>query len=312
MASNELPKGLDELFTLAEDMADGLQQDALNATPIDIKQNTEAIIRAVLATGISTHNAYTLGRGQKKTLNNTVLIADSNGRAFIGVTRDVLKPTLGQEWNDAWLPTGFPNQSLAIPETVAERQSLLQSLNAYFADPAHASQENAPLNITAARALLLFNALSTARSALNTHLVLLGTRQAARNAAIRALRTRMTGLVDELGQLIPDDDPRWLGFGLNMPAAPDTPESPDAPVLTQVDADSVLIDWGDMPRATRYRVWMQILGTDANFIAVATVQDSDATLDNLPAGATIRIRITAANDTGESPPSPSAEITLAA
>lgn len=35
-----------------------------------------------------------------------------------------------------------------------------------------------------------------------------------------------------------------------------------------------------------------------------TVHGSVATVDDLPSGATVRARVTAANDTGESPPGP--------
>lgn len=308
MASNELPKGLDELFTLAEDMIDGLHNDGLNPTPIAIKQNTEADMRAAKDAAFGAQEAFLTARGAKKPLSEAITIADSNGKSFIALTRNVLKPALGNDWSETWLPTGFPNQSLALPETIQERQTLLQALQDFLTN--NDSLENAPLNVTATRASQLFEALSTARSMLNNHLNFSGQKQLARNLAVIALRKRMTGLIDELGQLLEDDDPRWLAFGLNMPAAPEVPDIPDAPVLTQVDDDSVMVDWGDVARATRYRVWRLIVGTDEDFVAVATVQDSDATLDNLPSGVTIRIRVTAANDTGESQPSPISEIVL--
>lgn len=308
MASNELPGPIDKVFTLADDMADGLENDSNQAEPIDIKQNTAPVIRAALLAATQAQEAYNTVRGQRGTIASAVAVADSNGKAFTGLARNVLKPFLGNDWSETWLSTGFPNQSLAIPETIQERQALLQSLKAYFAS--HTAQENAPLNVTAARAEILFKALSDARSALNTHLTLSGQKQATRDAAVKALRKRMSGLVAELGQLIADDDPRWLGFGLNMPASPDTPDIPDAPILTAIDADSLLAVWPDEPRATRYRVWRQIVGADVNFVAVATVNDHDANLDNLPSGVTIRIRISAANDTGESQPGPASEIVL--
>lgn len=39
-------------------------------------------------------------------------------------------------------------------------------------------------------------------------------------------------------------------------------------------------------------------GVDADFIAVASVTDSDATLTGLPSGTTVQIQITALNDAG--------------
>ena len=74
--------------------------------------------------------------------------------------------------------------------------------------------------------------------------------------------------------------------------------SPPPPVAP----GTLLADWADARRATRYRVWIQVLTVDADFRAVATVTDSDATLTGLPSGKTVKVRITAANDAGESLP----------
>jgi len=154
--------------------------------------------------------------------------------------------------------------------------------------------------VTAARAGELFAALSAARSAVNQGLTDIGQKKAIRDAAEKALRTRLRGLIAELGQLLPDDDPRWYAFGLNPPAAPDTPEIPDGLVLTHGEPGTLLADWADAPRAQRYRVWKQVVGVDEDFVAALTVNDSDATLTGLPSGTTVRIRVTAVDDAGES------------
>jgi hypothetical protein len=110
----------------------------------------------------------------------------------------------------------------------------------------------------------------------------------------------LPGLIAELEQLLPDDDPRWYAFGLNPPAAPATPEVPDGLVLTPGEPGILHADWADTPRAQRYRVWKQVVGTDEDFVAALTVNDSDATLTALPSGATVRVRVTAVNEAGES------------
>ena len=58
--------------------------------------------------------------------------ADSNGRAFIGGSKNVLAATLGGQWSQVWEATGFPNQSLSVPSKMDERLSLLGSLQAYL------------------------------------------------------------------------------------------------------------------------------------------------------------------------------------
>lgn len=308
MASNELPKGLDALFTMADDMADGLALDATMAQPLAVLQNTEVAVRASLLAAQTAQNDYYAARGAKPALSSAANVADSNAKNFIGLARNILRVFLGNAWSDAWLPTGFPNNSLAVPATVQERQALLQSLQAYFV--ANPARENGALNVNDTKAGQLFTALSNARAALNAHHIVLGQKKAARDAAVAALRKRMSGLIAELTQLLPADDPRWYGFGLNPPAAPDTPEIPDLLVLTPGGAGIIFADWLDAPRANRYRVWHQIVGTDLEFVATQTVNDSDATLTGLPSGATVRVQITAANDAGESQPGSFAEVVV--
>ena len=56
--------------------------------------------------------------------------------------------------------------------------------------------------------------------------------------------------------------------------------------------------------------YKQVVGVDADFVAAATVTDSDATISGLPPGSTVRIRVTAVNDAGESQPSATVEIVI--
>ena len=116
--------------------------------------------------------------------------------------------------------------------------------------------------------------------------------------------------MNELGQLLDDTDPLWLAFGLNLPGATNLPDPADSLVLTAGGPGVVLADWSDASRATRYRVFKQVLTVDANFVAVATVNDSDCTLSGLPSGKTVRIQIVSANDAGQGQPSGMAEIII--
>lgn len=305
MASNPLPSTLDPLLTLAEDMADGLDT---HEVAIGVKQNLEAAMRAAITAALAAEASYAAAKATKKTLTTAVTIADSNGRAFIVTARSVLEPFLGTEPSAAWEPVGFPSDSLALPSTQAERQALLGKLKDYFtATPA---RENAPLVITAAQANVLFQALSDARSAANQGNTNAVTLKLARDGAVKALRKRMRGLIGELEQLLAEDDARWLAFGLTPPGAAETPEVPENLVLAGGGAGTVAVDWSDAPRADHYRVWRQVVGVDAEFIAAGSPTDSDFTLGGLPSGATVRVRVTAVNDAGESGPSETKQITV--
>jgi hypothetical protein len=305
MASNQLPDGIENTFTLAEDMADGLNA---HEAAIGVKQNTEADLRASLAVAVTAQNDFKASQTAKTVLSTAVTVADSNGKALIGSARRVLINYLGEGWSQAWEATGFPDQSTAVPGTQAKRQALLLSLVNYFAT--NPAQENAPLNVTSAQAQALFTALSDARSAAAAGNTGTGQKKKLRDAAEKALRTRMNGLIHELGQLLEDDDPRWLAFGLNLPGATNLPEPADGLVLTAGGPGVVLADWSDASRATRYRVFKQVTTVDANFVAADTVNDSDCTLSGLPGGKTVRVQIVSANDAGQGLPSATAEIVV--
>ena len=107
--------------------------------------------------------------------------------------------------------------------------------------------------------------------------------------------------------MLSDTDPRWEAFGLSAPGAVERPDAPEALIVTPGGTGTLLADWAEARRATRYRVWVQIVSVDTDFRAVATVTDSDATLTALPTGKTVKIRVTALNDAGESTPSAEVE-----
>lgn len=305
MASNEIPTNNDQLFTLAEDAADGLHN---HEAAVGVKQNTEADVRADLAAARAAVAEYDAARNAKATLGLAQTTADHAGKASLGAARKVLALKLGEGWSDAWLPTGFPDQSTAVPATIQARQELLFALNGYFT--AHPGNEIAALNVTAAQALTLANALSDARSAVNDATNQVGQKKNLRDAAVAQLKKRLRGLISELGQLLADDDPRWNAFGLNLPAAPNTPEVPDAPALTVGTAGTVLADWPDATRADYYRVFKQVVGVDAEFVFANRASDSDLTLTGLPSGSTVKICVSAVNAAGETAKSDPAQIVV--
>ena len=306
MASNELPKAQAPLLTLAEDMADGLH---VHEVPVGVHHNTEIKMRAwILALRQAEENfqAKTVVKGDGVTAQT---VADSNGKSFIKSARKVLSVTLGERWSEAWSDVGFPDHSTAVPSTIAKRQELLARLRDYFT--ANAARENAGLNVTAARAGLLFTALSDARSALNETLNQLGALKVLRDQKDADLRTGMTNLIGELEQLLDPLDPLWEAFGLNPPGAVNPPDVPESLVLTAGAAGTVVADWADASRALRYHIWVMILTVDTEYQNVLTREVSDATLTDLPSGKTIKVRITAVNDTGESQPGEEMEIVVA-
>ena len=307
MASNELPRNIDDVFTLGEDMADG---GHAHEVTIGLKQNLEADVRTDLNAAIAAQASYKDSLSAKVALSTSVTVADSNAKAFLGTARRILITTLGEGWSQVWEATGFPDGSNAVPGTQAKRQALALSLKNYLLTHNGLEVSTQAIHFTAVYAGNIFTALSDARSAANDGNTLAGQKRDLRDAAVKTLRTRMSGLVGELGQKLDDTDPLWLAFGLNLPGATNLPEVADSLVLTAGGAGEVHSDWSDASRATHYRVFKQVVGADATFVFVATMSDSDYTFTGLPSGATVNIQIISANDAGQSQPSTAAQIVV--
>ena len=312
MALNAIPQNYDPLVSLAEDAADGAQD---YGTDIGLAQNTEAKIRADLwdlagksgdPTKPGKQALYVAAKAAKVAGTAARRSAESNARAFCATAVGVLKNFLGTEWNSAWQAVGFTDGSLAIPD---DPLPLLGTMRAYFL--ANGAQENAPLNVTAARCEFHVDGVSDARTNSNASNVAMGNAKAARDASQVVLYKRMSGLLAELRQQLEDDDARWYAFGFDRPADGDGP----GPVLNltlvggAVGSGMIFADWDDARRAERYRVFKQIVGVDAEPVEVSNaVTESEFTLTGLPSGQTVIVTIVPVNDAGDGPTSDGAQI----
>lgn len=253
-------------MALAEDMADGAKN---HGAAIGLKQNDEPAIRADLAAARVAVNAYNIARNSGTGFHTALRVADANANAFLKAARAVLAQNLGQSWTTKWAPTGFPNQSTAVPDTQDARFTLCQSLADFFTKNPTLEINTPKLVVTAAAAQACHDALDAARTAVNDGNTVIGGAKTACDDAVAALRTRMRGLINELGQLLDDNDPLWEAFGLTEPGADSTPDSPTALTLTAGPAGTVQSNWTAAARADHYRVYKQIAGVDADFVDVA-------------------------------------------
>ena len=296
----QLPDGIHDLFTLAEDMADGAHN---HGAALGLKQNTETSLRADLDPAIAAQADYKKTVSANTDLSTALIVADSNGKAFIGSARRVLASNFGEKWNQSWAGTGFPDNSTAVPNTQAKRQALLLSLKNFFTDNPSYEVNTPKLIVTAALADTLWTALVAARTAAKDGSTLAGQKKVVRDDTEQTLRDRLSGMIAELGQLLDDTDPLWLAFGLNEPGAVNLPDSADALVATAGPAGTVLLHWSAGSRATRSRVFQQILGVDDLPVNVKTVTEPETTLTGLPSGKTAQYYIISANDAGQAAPS---------
>ena len=305
MSSNPTPQNEDILRALADRLADGCHK--YEAT-IGIKQNTEAAIRAAIGGLVTADLNLGLKKQARGDAYDALQAADDAGAGTLMDCKLRLAQKLGNRWSNAWEPTGFPHQSTAIPDTQDERFALLDSLKAYFtAVPAN---ESAEMGATAATCGAAWTTLSDARQAVGDAETDFADAQSARGSAVNTLRKRVRGLIAELGSLIEDDDSRYEGFGLNVPANPHAPEPVPGVTAEAPGAGKIEAAWEYAVRAERFRVETLIVGVDTEFQRVGTFRDLSTTLKGFTAGQTVKVRVIAANDGGDAAPSPEATVVV--
>ncbi len=308
----QVPESYDPLVQLLEDAADGADK---YGAAIGLKQNTGPAIRTDLTALIGVpagpggvppavpglKSLWNGAKANKAAMTADLRTAESNGRALAMTCIGALKPVLGTQWNSAWNAAGFTGGSLAVP---AHPQPLLLLLSAYYA--ANPAKEVANINgiaCTAAACQAASGVIVTAQKASNQSNTDAGNAQSALQDGIDAGRARASGLLAELGQLLDDNDPRWLAFGFDLPGHPSTPDVPQNLTVTPGAAGSqtLFVHCDDARRASGYRFTVTN-AADGTELAEQLTQDAEATFDSLPAGANVNVAVTARNATGESQP----------
>ena len=305
MAANPTPDDDDVLKALAEDLADGCD---LHEVAIGIKQNNEAVMRAA----ITQFDAMKLARGQAEQLVEQKVAlhqaADASGTTVLKNCRLRLVKLFGGQFNNQWLTAGWPNGTTAIPTTQDGRFSLLGSLKTYFtATPASESGE---MEATAAICTTAHTAISDARTALNTAETALDAAKDNEKAAVRTLRKRVRGLIDELGTIIADDDSRYRDFGLNIPALPVAPEPIASLTATASGGGKVHLMWPYSTRMAGTRLQKKVIGVDDEYVSAGTADGLEKTLAGYTAGQSVVFRAIAYNDGGDANPSPEATVVV--
>ena len=305
MSSNPTPDNNDVLRALADLLADGCHT---YEAAIGIKQNAEAAIRAAITGLTDAELQFGLKKQAVDHAYEMLQAGDAAGDSTLTNCKLRLAQKLGQRWSAAWEPTGFPNQSTAVPRTQDERFTLLGDLKAYFtAVPAN---ESAEMAATAATCDAAWTALSDARQTVADSEKAQTDAGSARGAAANALRKRVRGLISELEGLIENDDSRWEGFGLNIPGNPSAPEAVTSVTAAALGNGRIELAWPYAVRAVRYRVEGKITGVDADFKNLGSFKDLGTILKGFAATQVVQLRIVAGNDGGDAVPSPVGQVTV--
>ena len=298
MASNPVPQAINDLFRLSKKCQTAA--GTLGAG-IPLLINTASILGSDRGGLLQLEGQYQQTLSLLPGLQVAVNTARENAIGFARSSRRWLENTYGHRWNQQWRSVGFIHNSLEIPNRDdAELAALLERMQIFYGS--HPSQENPDpkVNVTAARAGTLAGALSTAGTNLDAKERLSAEHKAARDTAKSALRKRLRGLVEELGQRISDGDPRWLEFGLNLPSAPNVPVVPEGVVVNTNTPGELFITCAPSRYATHYRFFTQRPGLDLEPVFAGRSDEPMFHLVGLTPGQVYAIAVTAANAGAES------------
>jgi hypothetical protein len=288
----------DDVFRLASKSEAGLTE--LGVT-LAVAHCTVAQLTALRTTAEQKRQAFESSRSGKGQSYIDVRAARADAVEYLIAARDLLKARFGTSWGPLWAQLGFPGPGLEIPRKDQPRLHVLNAFKSYFlANPTH---ENAAFNITAARAEVVHDALVAKRQVVINCVQDVRAKREERDAAVAALLKKLRCLWAELTSILEPEDTRWLKFIDRIPGDPRVPEPVQEISATAQPGGIITLDWEDADRAARYRVFKQVVGVDAEPVLALTVDDSDAQLTGLPAGATVRLQIVATNSVGPAPAS---------
>jgi hypothetical protein len=216
-------------------------------------------------------------------------------RVFCGKVVDSLKTEYGRNWGPLWAAVGFTGGSIAVSKL--DPSPLLGQLAAYFRS--HPEHEVPAKNLTAARAHELDIALESARGARETARVHEAQLLKERNLAVKALRARISGLQNELRQLLSAEDPRWHRFGFNRPADGRKPAPVEEVEVAPAGPSKVIVKWSASAVALNYRVTWRRADGEGVPIDVGLFGDRMTVVEGLPIGEPVVIGVSARNRSGE-------------
>lgn len=295
MASNLLPTNVAQLIGLGTKMLAGLNS---LGTTLKITQITPAQFQTILNNFINAAGDFNAARSARQTASDAFQDADRELSAWLQTTRNILAGRFGNRWSTEWAQAGFVSPTTRVPARIEERLGLTLSLGNFFR--ANPDFEVVSMDITSAQAASLRDAAIAAQDTLATVTVDLKKKGDADIAAYDTLVTEMRSLVKILGATLADNDPRWLAFGLQMPATNTTPGQPQNLTAHSDDTGAIVVQCDATPLAARYRWRMLLVGVETEYRLVARSVDPLASIPGVLPGQKVQIIVQAVNDNRQS------------
>lgn len=299
MASNPTPKKNADLIAAMEDLCDGLHQ---HDAALGITKNSEAVTRPKLQALILGENNFKAAESAQPATYVAERIADSNVKGFIASFIKTASDTLGNSWSDAWVATGLPDNAVAIPRTKNARFTCIGTMKQYLTDNPDMEVSTPKITVTAAKATQLHTALSGARNGVSNAQTHTADMKLIRDTAEDVVRKAYRSAVNEIGDELEDDDPKWYDFGLSRPIDPSQPDVPDNVTVELIAGGKAVVRTDGARRAHSFDYYKQVVGVDAEPVKVLNTAAEELLIENLPVGATVKFTVSGVNDAGEGQP----------
>jgi hypothetical protein len=279
-----------QLNELGNNMESGLD---LWAVPLKLTQITAAQIAAELAAYLPVDADFNAERTKRQGLSTQVQTAQNNLADWLAAVKTALSSSFGQRWSSDWIAVGFITPTLEIPDTRSQQATLGLGMVSFLTK--NPSYESAKPNVTAAYGTALLKAVTDTKKALKDEEAAYNTLSTQWDTVYGALTGSMWSLIGILKHTLAADDPRWLDFGLPMPATPSTPGKPVG-LVAQLNADgSIGVSCPAVPLATRYRWRMRYVGVQADYGLAARSVDPMAAISDVAPGQTVELIVQAVN-----------------
>lgn len=291
MASNKLPTNGGLLIGLVQKMIVGII-DIGSSVPVTMV--TDAEMQAALDPFIAANTAFNTARSERQTASDAYQTATGNIYKWLLAARLALIPKLGRRWSPLWAQAGFISHTTRIPTKITDRTALIVALKTFFTvNPTYQSPNT---DVTPTKAGALIATATTTQAALTEKEMVLAGADIAWTAAYEPLVELCMTLIKNLEGKLGPLDPRWLGFGLQMPGSISTPPKITGLAANLDEAGKLIVTWDWPPNATRTRVRAFVVGIEDKYRLVASSTEPLASIAPPLPGQTLQIAVQGVNE----------------
>ncbi len=291
MASNRLPTNGGLFIGLVTKMIKGINDLGLS---VPVTMVTAAEMQTELGLFTEKNDSYNEARSARQAASDIYQAAVASTYTWLLAARLALVPKFGSRWSTAWAQAGFINNSTAVPAKAADQLALIAALRTFFTK--NPSYQSPGTEVTAAKAGTLIAAATTAQNNLRDKAMELKDAGDAWTLAYDPLRDSAVQLIKNLEGKLDDLDPRWLGFGLQMPGTITTPGKPTGLVVHMDENGSVIPQCDAEALATRYRWRGFIVGVETTYRLLASTTEPMASIPGVMPGQTLQLIVQAVNE----------------